>query len=256
MTGFSETHLDINGIDTAVFIAGSSDTDAAPLVFFHGAGTSTGFDSLLPVAAERQVIVAHHPGFGESGDPVLTSAADLARHQLDVLDRLGIGRFALAGQSMGGWIAATLATFSTDRITKLVLACPAGLDSTAHPMTDLSSIPPEEVPSYLTADLSVFGLDGPPSPEYQAARAREAESAGAIFAVDPPFSPNLRRWLHRVTVPTLLMWGDADRLIPVGQAPEWAALLPMAIVKTFDGAGHLLFDERAEAAAVLAEFVR
>ena len=57
-------------------------------------------------------------------------------------------------------------------------------------------------------------------------------------------------------MPTLIVWGDADRLIPVGQAAEWEAELPKATITTFAGAGHLLFDERADAVAAVAEFVR
>jgi pimeloyl-ACP methyl ester carboxylesterase len=250
--GFHERHLDVNGIDTAVFTAG----DGPPVVLFHGAGTSTGFDSMLPIAEHNQLIIAHHPGFGASGDPAYGSVADLARHQLDVLDQLGIGEFALIGHSMGGWMAATLATFAASRLTKLVLAAPAGLHSTDHPMVDLQTVPPEELLSYLAADLSIFGpMDGPPPPEFVEAREREAASWAKI-AAGRPHDPMLGRWLHRVDVPTLIVWGEADRLIPIGQAAEWCDLLPRATVTTFAGTGHLLFDERTEAVAAVAEFVR
>jgi pimeloyl-ACP methyl ester carboxylesterase len=52
------------------------------------------------------------------------------------------------------------------------------------------------------------------------------------------------------------MWGDADRLIPVEQAAEWAALVPNASVQTFPGVGHLMFDEDPGVVAAIAEFVR
>jgi pimeloyl-ACP methyl ester carboxylesterase len=249
---FDERHLTVNGIDTAVFTAGEGD----PVVWFHGAGTATGFDCLLPLSATNRLILAHHPGFGASGDSPYTTVADLARHQLDVLDALGVDRFALVGHSMGGWTAATLATFSTARLTKLVLVAPAGLLSADHPNVDILQIPPDELLSYLAADMAIFGpMDAPPPPEFLAARAREAET-WSVLSSGGPFDPNLGRWLHRIDVPTLLMWGDADRVIPIGQAAEWQALLPQASLATFAGAGHLLFDERADAVAAVAEFVR
>ena len=62
--GYQEQRLDINGIDTAVFSAGQGDA----VVFLHGAGTLTGFDSLLPLADGCRLIVPHHPGFGASAD--------------------------------------------------------------------------------------------------------------------------------------------------------------------------------------------
>ena len=248
---FQEQHLDVHGVDTAVFTAGSGD----PVVFLHGAGTATGFDCLLPIARDHRLIVAHHPGFGASGDPAPSSVADIARHQLDVLDALGIERFTLVGHSMGGWTAATLASYSTARIHRLVLAAPAGLASADHPIVDLASIPEQDVPSYLTADMSIFGpMDGPPPPEFLAARAREGASWMSVISTDRPDTSGLGRWLHRIDVPTLILWGDADRLIPVGQAAEWQALLPRATVRTFAGAGHLLFDERADAVEAISQF--
>jgi pimeloyl-ACP methyl ester carboxylesterase len=250
--GFHESHLDINGIDTAVFTAGEGD----PVVFFHGAGTATGFDCLLPIAKTNRLIVAHHPGYGASGDPAYDSIADIARHQLDVLDELGVGQFALIGQSMGGWTAATLATFAASRLTKLVLAAPAGLHSVDHPIVSLFSIPPDQLLSYLAADMSIFGpMDGPPPPEFLAARAREGESFAKI-ALEHLDDPMLGHWLHRIHTPTLILWGDADRIIPVGQAAEWQALLPNVTVSILPGTGHLLFDENADAVAAAAEFVR
>jgi pimeloyl-ACP methyl ester carboxylesterase len=249
---FHEAHLDVNGVDTAVFTAGEGD----PVVFFHGAGTATGFDCLLPIAEGNRLIVAHHPGFGASGDPACVSIVDLVRHKLDVLDQLGVDEFSLVGHSMGGWTAATLATFGTTRITKLVLAAPAGLHSADHPIVNLFEIPEAEVLSYLTADMSIFGpMDGPPPPEFVAARVRESAS-WATIAWERAYDPGLAGWLHRIAVPTLILWGDADRLIPIGQAAEWQDLLPKATVTTFAGAGHLLFDERPDAVAAVAEFVR
>ena len=57
-----------------------------------------------------------------------------------------------------------------------------------------------------------------------------------------------------MTVPTLVMWGRDDALIPVGQAPAWGALIPDSTVQLFDDAGHLLLDESPLAVAAVAEF--
>lgn len=252
---FDETDLDVNGIDTAVLTAGVGD----PVVFLHGAGTASGFDWLLPIADHFRLIVAYHPGFGSSGDPALPGADHVARHHLDVLDRLGVERFHLVGQSMGGWVAATLASFSTHRIDKLVLVAPVGLDVPDHPTVNLLDLPPEEIPGYLTTDpVAVFGpADAPPPPpEFIAAREREAESWATAQSHGLTHESGLGRWLHRIDVPTLVLWGEADRLVPFEQAAVWAAGLPRATVHGVPGAGHLLFEERADAARVVADFLR
>jgi pimeloyl-ACP methyl ester carboxylesterase len=252
--GFQELRLDVNGIDTGVLTAGAGD----PVVFFHGAGTGSGFDWLLPIAAQFRLIVAYHPGFGRSGGPALPGVDHLARHQLDVLDRLGVTRFHLVGQSMGGWTAATLASYSTHRIVKLALVCPVGLDVPEHPTVNLLVVPPAEVPHYLTNNPAIFAPPGapPPSPEFLAARQREFASFATVQKHGLSHESGLGRWLHRIDAPTLLLWGEDDRLVPFAQAAVWAAALPNASIKSFPGAGHLLFEERPEAAAALVEFFR
>lgn len=256
---FTETHHDINGIDTAVLTAGPDDPQAAAVVFFHGAGTASGFDWLLPIAEQFRLIVPYHPGFGRSGDPALPGPEHLARHHLDVLAALGIDRFHLVGQSMGGWTAATLGSFVPERLLKLVLVAPVGLDVPEAPTVDITQIAPPDLPAYLTVDVArIFGpADGPPPPpEFVAARVREGESLGTMLAGRHFHDTGVARWLHRIDVPTLVLWGEADRLVPFGQAAVWAAALPQARVHGIPGAGHLLFEERTEAATVVADFLR
>ena len=253
MAAYSEERFTINGVETVVQVAG----DGEPLVFFHGAGTITGFDALLPLAERFKLIVPFHPGYGPSADDVtVDSIHDLRRHYLGLLDDLGIGEFALAGHSIGGWLAANFAVDHAERVKRLVLAAPLGLKVDEHPTQDIFAIPAEEVPAYLTADLSVF--DGhvpmPPTPEFLADRYREMTSTARLLWARV-YDLKLARWLHRLTMPTLIVWGDADRLIPVEQAPVWAELIPGAELKTLPGVGHLIFDESSEAVEAVASFV-
>jgi pimeloyl-ACP methyl ester carboxylesterase len=253
MATYSEERFTINGVETVVQVAG----DGEPFVFFHGAGTVTGFDALLPLAERFRLIVPFHPGYGPSADDTtVDSIHDLRRHYLDLLDELGVEEFALAGQSMGGWLAANFAIDHAERIKRLVLAAPLGLKVAEHPTLDVFTVPGEEMPAYLTADLSVFEghVPMPPTPEFLADRYRELTSTARILWARP-YDLKLPRWLHRLTMPTLIIWGDADRVIPFEQAAVWAELVPGAEVKTLPGVGHLMFDESSEAVEAIAGFV-
>ena len=176
-------------------------------------------------------------------------------HYLDLFDQLGLEEISLAGLSMGGLIATTLAIQQPQRVRRLVLAAPFGLRDDDHPTVDFFSIPDEEVLSYLFADLSIFEGAPPPTPEFLADRAREAESSFARVAWRAALRPKLRKWLHRVAAPTLILWGEADRLIPVGQAAVWAGLIRGSEARTFAGAPHLLFNESPDAVAATGAFM-
>jgi pimeloyl-ACP methyl ester carboxylesterase len=252
MTGFGEQRLDVNGIDTAVLSAGEGET----LVYFHGAGTALGFDHLLPLAERFRVLIPQHPGFGSSADdPSIDSLHDYLLHYLDLFDQLGVDETALMGESVGGALAAWFAIEQPRRVRRLVLQSPFGLKVPEHPSTDFFSIPDEEVPAYLVADLSLFaGVPMPPPPEFLADRYRESTSF-ARFVWQSPYDRKLPKWLHRITAPTLLLWGEEDRLHPVGQAAAWAELISGAEVRTFPGVGHLPTAETREAIDAIAEFL-
>jgi pimeloyl-ACP methyl ester carboxylesterase len=253
MAEYGEQRFDVNGVDTVVHTAGEGE----PLVFLHGAGTATGFDCLLPLADRFKLIQPYHPGFGLSADdPSIDSVQDYVLHYLDLFDQLELESFFLVGQSGGGWMSSWLAVLQPSRVSRLVLGAPFGLRVPEHPTVDIFSIPDEEVLAALAADMSVF--DGkvplPPTPEFLAERYREATSWARV-GWQRPYDLKLAKWLHRATMPSLVLWGEADALIPVQQAPVWAGLLPNAEVRTLAGVGHLLFDESREALDAVAEFL-
>ena len=246
MAAYARQTLTINGIETVVLTAGEGE----PLVYLHGAGTVTGFDALLPLAERFRLIVPFHPGFGPSADdPTIDDVHDFRRHYLDLFDELGLEELSLIGHSMGGWIAANFAADHPERVRRLVLVAPLGLKVDEHPTQDVFSIPGHELGTYLAADLSVFEghVPVPPTPEFLADGYREMTSAARVLWARP-YDLKLARWLHRLRMPTLILWGEADRMIPAGQAPVWAEHIPGAEVRILPGVGHLVFDESSEAA--------
>lgn len=252
MAAFETEHVDVDGVDTAVLTAG----EGPPLVYFHGAGAAPGaFLTLLPLADRFRVIAPHHPGFGESGDDPERFGAirDFVGHYERLFERLGLGRVALAGASMGGYIASLVAASAPARVSRLVLVCPYGLDVPEHPTTDARGVPPGQLMSLLTSDPGVLAaMPSDPDEAFLAARARERETLERISPGQ--HDPELRGILPGIETPTLILWGDDDRMIPVGQAPVWAELIPNAELRIFPGRGHLLVAETNEAVDAIADF--
>ena len=253
MAAYARQTLTINGIETVVLTAGEGE----PLVYLHGAGTVAGFDALLPLAERFRLIVPFHPGFGASADdPTIDDVHDYRRHYLDLFDELGLEELSLIGHSLGGWIAANFAADHPERVRRLVLVAPVGLKVDEHPTQDVFSIPGPELAAYLAADPSVFEahVPVPPTPEFLADGYRELTSAARVLWARP-YDLKLARWLHRLRMPTLILWGDADRMVPSGQAPVWAAHIPGSELRVLPGIGHLVFDESSAAAEAVAGFV-
>jgi pimeloyl-ACP methyl ester carboxylesterase len=254
--GFERRDIRVNGADVVLFAGGSGE----PLLLLHGAGTVSGFNFVAPWARRFTVYVPYHPGFGESPDAAgMTSIDDYVLHYLDLLDHLALEKVRLVGLSLGGWIAATLATQNSHRLTKLVLVGPAGLRIPAHPTTDIFRLRPEEVPAYLVQDADVLApyVPAPSDPAFLDFLVNDYHemSSYARFAWERPYDPTLARWLHRISVPTLLLYGDKDRITPVEQSKTWASLIPHATVRIVKDAGHLVLEEKAEAAQAVLEFL-
>jgi pimeloyl-ACP methyl ester carboxylesterase len=246
----------VNGTPTVVLTAG--DPAAPPLVYFHGGGTFHGWAFAEPWISQFRVLIPHHPGFGESGDlEGLREVHDVVLHYIELFDQLGLtSDVNLVGSSLGGLLAARFAIEQKHRLRRLVLVSPAGLRVPGVDVDDFFRIPPEELPGRLVHRMDTLLPHLPTDPhdvDFIVDRYRETRTM-AIMLWEHPFDPVLSKWLGRVDIPTLVVWGDDDKLTPVALAPAWAALLPQGTVATFPEAGHLVLDESTEASALVATF--
>jgi pimeloyl-ACP methyl ester carboxylesterase len=252
MTAFTKRDVVVDGVRVQLLEAGAGE----PLVYLHGAGTTSGFQELLPLAAGRRLIIPIHPGFGGSDDdPTITSMFDYVVHYGALFDELDLGEpVDLIGHSLGGWMASLIAIFSARRVRRLALACPAGLRVKDHPTADMFKIRAENVPSLIVSSPEALARipAANPTNEVKIARYREMTSLARIIW-DRNYEPKLARWLGRISAQTLLLWGTQDRITPVEQAAHWTSHIGGSEACFLEG-GHLLFFEAPDAVNRLAAF--
>jgi pimeloyl-ACP methyl ester carboxylesterase len=217
--------------------------DGHPLLLLHGgAGPQSvdGFAGLLAADGPARVLVPTHPGFGGTPRPAgLDSIASLARLYARMLDDLGLYDVTVVGNSIGGWIAAEIALLGSPRISGVVLVDAAGLDISDHHVADFFSLTMDQV-----ADLSyyrpdAFRLDLDHLPDQQKAMMAGNRAALAAYAGQAMTDPGLLGRLPAVTVPVLVIWGAADRMIPVEHGEAYAKAIPEARFLLLPEAGHL-----------------
>jgi pimeloyl-ACP methyl ester carboxylesterase len=252
MVSFKREVHTVNGVKIVMYTAG----EGQPLLFLHGAGTFHGFEFAEKWAQHFRVLVPYHPGFGESDDdPAMLDIHDYVMHYVDLLDALGIQKVNLVGFSLGGYLAARFATEQSHRVIKLALVGPAGLRDKEHPATDVLAVSPELLPGLLVSNFDVIKRHLPEKPDldFMAARYREMTTVARLLW-ERPWDRKLPRYLHRLKMPTLLVWGEEDKLIPAEQAELWKTFIPNADIQIFKGAGHLVLDEKPEAVVAIERF--
>jgi pimeloyl-ACP methyl ester carboxylesterase len=242
------------GIKSRVVEAGKG----APLVFFHGAGGLFKEEPLLErLSARFHVFAPEWPGYGvETTEDKLEDMLDFALHGWDVVDALGLERPSLVGHSMGGMIAAEMACIANRSLAKLALIAPAGLWIDSLPIPDMFSMLPFELVDALFADprngekFLTGGIDfsNPQAlQQFLVGNARRLGTAGKILFPIP--NRRVSKRLYRLTAPTLLVWGKADKLIPPAYGERWRQLVPHARLALVDGGGHMVPQEQPEAVA-------
>jgi pimeloyl-ACP methyl ester carboxylesterase len=252
--------ITVAGATIRLFRGGSG----PPLVFLHGAGGHTGWMAFLDELSTRFTVFApEHPGFGQSDDPPwLDDIADLAYFHLDLLQALGLDQVHLIGTSLGGWVAAEMAVRNTARLASLTLVgavgiTTGGITGGGEPIPDIFRMPAEE-------NLRRFYAD----PERAARRIGDIANADmhlvaknratvVRLAYRPRFfNPSLKKWLHRIDIPTLLLWGEKDGLVPPKFGEAYRALIPGSCLVVLPDAGHAPFDEQKDAfLAAFGEFI-
>jgi len=251
--------ISIAGIELDVLERGQG----APILYLHGGagiGRDAPFIDLL--ARDRRVIAPSHPGFGKSALPDwLDSVDDIAHVYLELMDRVGLTRADLVGLSIGGWIAAEIATKVPERIGRLVLIGPVGVKtgtSDKLDVPDVFAMPREKL------DQLRFHDPGRHAPELATLPdeelhiiARNSETLALLTWEPYMHNPKLKHRLHRVNVPTLFVRGASDGIVSADYLARYAALIPQARIETLAQAGHLpQVEQPAATAATVLQFLQ
>lgn len=245
MTFQTET-ISLRGVNVTMKTAGSG----PPLLYLHGAGTTSGLNFAEPWTQHHRVLIPYHPGWAESGDdPTLTTTHDYVMHYLELIDQLGIPDVDLVGMSMGGRLAAQFTAEHRRRVRKLVLIAPAGLDVPGYPLADFSKIAPDDILSYLTTNI-------PRIMEHSTGPGTERDGLSFMRLLPSIMDRQFTRWLHRITIPSMLVWGDQDRTTPIQQADEWLKRIPGLQFHKVAGSGHLVLEERPDVVEAVGAFLR
>jgi pimeloyl-ACP methyl ester carboxylesterase len=250
--------LVIAGTSLDVVEAGSG----RPLLFLHaGEGLAPQHPWLDRLASRYRVIAPWHPGWGNS--PLIDAAGevgDLAYLYHDLAAHLGLQDAVLVGADFGGWIAAEMMVRSTARFSRLVLAAPLGVKFAGRDERDIADIHAMTRMEYLRhawADPKAGEVDFASLPDSELAAIVRGREAFALYGWKPYMhNPRLKRWLHRIDRPTLLLWGAEDRIVTPVYGENWRRALPDARLEVIENAGHFPYWEQPEAFADrLAAFV-
>jgi pimeloyl-ACP methyl ester carboxylesterase len=229
--------------------------NGSPILFLHNAG---GFLPEHPyvrlLSRQHRLIAPSHPGFGKSSLPDWIDAVDdIAYIYLELMDRLKLPQTDVVGCSIGGWIAAELATKAPERVHRLVLVGPEGVKtgpSDRLDIPDIYALPHGELERLMYHDPDRMRSDPSRlSDEQLAISARNRETLALLVWEPYMHNPKLRHRLHRVTAPTLFLRGESDGLISADYLTAYARLLPNARTGTIAAAGHAPHVEQPEAFA-------
>jgi len=214
------------------------------LLFLHN-HLGRDWDAFLSALAENYTVYApRHPGSDEPDELLsLDGFADLALYYDDLLNALQLEHVIVVGHSFGGMAAAEFAAHCPGRVSKLVLIDALGLWLDETPIADISGIPGDQVSSILSGSSAVTAAllaqpeDPSAIPDFMVGRF--LSQAAVSHFIWPIPDRDLHRRLYRITMPTLVVWGDNDQYVPPVYAGEFAAGLPDAQVAMIPGTGHM-----------------
>ncbi|MDE3168996.1 MAG: alpha/beta fold hydrolase [Acidobacteriota bacterium] len=231
-----------------------------PLLFLHGAGGAGRWLPFMDLLAEKfEVIVPEHPGFGLSDTPPwLDNIGDVAYFYLDFIEALKLKDVHLVGSSLGGWIASETAIRDQHPFRTLTLVAPAGIRVNGTPTADIFLWSREELARNLfhNGNLAEAMLNAPMSEEEQNIQLRNSITMAKLAWQPRMNNPDLKKWLHRIHLPTLIIWGDSDRLIPPSYGRAFQSLIPGSRLEVIPVCGHLPHMERtSEFVTAVASFI-
>jgi pimeloyl-ACP methyl ester carboxylesterase len=242
-----------------------TDGTGDPLLFLHGAGGLRGWDAFLAELAKQFTVYAPaHPGFETStGIEYIDDMLDLVVYYNDFLDAVGMESAHVVGHSMGGMLGAELAALSPQRVRKLVLANAAGLWLDEHPVADFFAMTPEQLAVALWHDpnsdvaKAMMAVPQDEKAQLEAFLLRTQHLATAGKFLWPIPDKGLKKRIHRIKAPTLVLWGQSDGLVPPVYAQEFQKRIAGSRVTIMPRCGHMpMYEDPAGFVSTVATFLQ
>ena len=250
-----ERLANVDGTPARVEVLGSG----PPLVYLHGSSGPGWHAGVLALADRFTVYMPEHPGFGTAERPDwIQTVRDLALFYLDLFEALSLEQVNLVGQSLGGWIAAELASVCGHELYRLVLCGAAGLALPGERRLDQFTLSPAALTRVLFFDqtLAERALATEPSPEAIKIQVRNRAMTARLGWNPYMADLSLAGRLHRIRVPTLIVWGAQDQVAPRTHADAFAAGIPGSRVVLVDQCGHLpMVEQPKHFARVVGDFL-
>ena len=233
--------MDVGGTKVHTLKGGSGE----PLLLLHGAGGNNGWLKFVDALAEKYtVIYPSHPGYGKSNRPDwLETIPDMACFYTWYLETLGLEGVRAIGFSMGGWIASEIAAMCNHSFSKLMLVDAVGIKPNDSEITDIFIISP--------AQVRELGFHDPrQAPEYEAlyggeptteqANTAESNREMAVRLCWKPYmhDPRLSSLLQRVKIPTRMVWGKNDQIVPLECGELYKKAINGSDLVVIDNCGH------------------
>jgi len=224
-----------------------------PLLFLHpGEGLAPEKPWLELLSRRYRVVAPWHPGYGNS--PLIDgsgSVDDRAYLYLDLAAEVKLENAVLVGACLGGWIAAEMMVRSTAGFSHLVLAAPLGIKLRGRDERDIADMHAVARAEYLRlawADPARGEVDFTALLDSELAAIVRGREAFTLYGWKPYMhNPGLKRWLHRIDRPTLLLWGEADGIVTPAYGEGWRREIPGSTIELIPGAGHFPHWEQPEA---------
>jgi pimeloyl-ACP methyl ester carboxylesterase len=238
------TKLSVRGIDLEVLRGGGG---AETFVVLHGIlGLDANSALLAELASRGEVIAPLLPGYGTSPEaPTVRTMLDVTLLMLDVLDIVG-GDPILVGHSMGGMVAAEMASIAANDVQRLALVAPLGLWLDEHPIPDVFAMTPQQIVDVAYADGG-HERDALDHPEHLAAvlvrTLRQLTMAGKLLFPIP--YRGLSDRIHRIRARTAIVWGSEDRYLHPAYVDAFASAIAHARTSIVAGGAHRLTEERS-----------
>jgi len=220
-----------------------------PHIGMHGSGPF-----IERLARHAQVIAPSHPGFGHSELPRgMASVDDMSYFYLDLIEELDLRDLVVVGASFGGWIAAEIATKTTQRLSRLVLIGALGAkfgERDRSDIVDIFATPRSRWEELSFRDPAVWLRDYESLPEEELTAMARNREATALFAWNPyMYDAKLKGRLHRIRVRTLVLWGANDGFAPLSYGRTYCAAVPGAKFEEIADSGHFPHMEQPQTVA-------